>query len=341
MATIVSPSTAGVGSVSIVATVLNEAGSIDGLLAALLAQEYAFDEIIIVDGGSNDGTVALLQRWATRDARLKVHIESGANISHGRNVAIAKARGEIIAVIDGGCVPRPDWLSELLQPFADPAVGAVGGGFEVVADNRFEFYCGRMSLADPTAVEQQGMFYGRSSAFRRSVWQRAGGYPEWLYTGEDTLFALRVRSMPEVQVRHASRSVVQWRPRPTLRKMSKMFYLYGRGNGRIGNGSLGGTMYWLRNYALVLAGVLGSLLWLPALLLAALGLWTLWRGVVAPNLAQTRNVPGSVSDRWRYVPVIALLRNAATNLGYLRGWLEYRRRPEFRQKHEAYVSGSQ
>ena len=78
-----------------------------------------------------------------------------------------------------------------------------------------------------------------------------------------------------------------------------------------------------------------------ALVLAALGLWTLWRGVVAPNLAQTRNVPGSVSDRWRYVPVIALLRNAATNLGYLRGWLEYRRRPEFRQKHEAYVSGSQ
>lgn len=328
------------GGVSIVVTVLNEAGSIARLLDALLVQSASFDEIVVVDGGSRDSTVAILELYTARDPRLKVFVEPGANISRGRNIAIKKARGEIIAVIDGGCIPHVDWLTELLPAFADPAVGAVGGGFEPVANNRFEFYSGRMSLADPTAAEQQGMFYGRSSAFRRSVWQRAGGYPEWLYTAEDTLFALRVRAMPGVHVRYATHSLVQWWPRPTLYKMAKMFYLYGRGNGRIGNGSVGGTLYWLRQYMLLLAGATAGIVWPPALLLAVLGSWPLWRGVVAPNLQRMRGVAGAGADRWRYVPAIALVRNAATNLGYLRGWLEYRRQPEFREKYEAYVRES-
>jgi len=69
----------------------------------------------------------------------------------------------------------------------------------------------------------------------RRLWERVGGYPEWLYTAEDTLFALAAGRLAEYKVVYAPASVLYWRPRPTLRKMARMFYLYGRGNGRIQN----------------------------------------------------------------------------------------------------------
>jgi glycosyltransferase involved in cell wall biosynthesis len=56
--------------VSIVATVLNEAEDIGRVVPALLAQVPAATEVIIVDGGSADGTWEWLQSAAARDARL-------------------------------------------------------------------------------------------------------------------------------------------------------------------------------------------------------------------------------------------------------------------------------
>ena len=51
-------------SVSVVLTILNEAGSLNKLLGALMSQSCLPDEIIIVDGGSSDGSLAILQACA-------------------------------------------------------------------------------------------------------------------------------------------------------------------------------------------------------------------------------------------------------------------------------------
>jgi succinoglycan biosynthesis protein ExoA len=56
-----------------------------------------------------------------------------------------------------------------------------------------ERYSGLLSLPDHTSKEQEGLFYGRCSAFRRKAWELVGGYPEWLYTAEDSLFALSAK----------------------------------------------------------------------------------------------------------------------------------------------------
>jgi len=327
--------------VSVILTVLNEGQGMAELLEALLAQTTPPDEVVVVDGGSTDDTLKVLTETAQRDPRFKVFVEPGVNIARGRNIAISRAEGDVIAVTDGGCRPEPNWLEELLAPMRnDAAVGAVGGRFIPVAQGRFEHYCGQMSVPDLGGESQRGMFYGRSSAFRRRLWERVGGYPEWLYTAEDTLFALAAGRLAEYKVVYAPASVLYWRPRPTLRKMARMFYLYGRGNGRIQNGDLKGCLYWLRYYAaLGLTLVLGLLqpwLWLVS---GVIG-WHLYRTVAAPNLRLIEAASGNAADRYFYVPLIAVTRNLSTNLGFFRGWLEHRQGGQFKQKLDSYLKGT-
>src|SRR5437588_8353770 len=90
-------------SVSLIVTVLNEAASIAGLLDSISAQTRPPDEVVIADGGSHDGTPALIRAWGDgRPFPVQVLSEPGANISRGRNAASRAARGDWIACTDAG-----------------------------------------------------------------------------------------------------------------------------------------------------------------------------------------------------------------------------------------------
>ena len=97
--------------VSVITTVLNEAGSIGVLLGSLLRQTRLPGEVVLVDGGSTDGTLEVVECYA-RKASLPIRSlrVPGCNISEGRNAAIAAAHGEIIAVTDAGVRLAEDWL---------------------------------------------------------------------------------------------------------------------------------------------------------------------------------------------------------------------------------------
>jgi glycosyltransferase involved in cell wall biosynthesis len=324
--------------VSVILTVLNEEKGLPSLLNDLLAQSWPADEIVIVDGGSKDGTLEILRRFAGQHPRLKIFVEPGVNIARGRNIAISHARGDIIAVTDGGCHPDADWLRELMAPFQrDPSVDAVAGLTLPIATSRFGYYSGLLTVSNSLGPSQGSMFYGRSSAFRRALWRRVGGYPEWLYTAEDSLFALRAKKLG-AKIVTAPASHLYWYPRPTLPKTAKMFFLYGRGNGRIQWGDIRGTRYWLRYHALwmtmLIAGVFQPWLWL----LSGAVLAHLLRLTALPNMDQFKEADLRSTDRFFYVPLIVLTRNLFTNLGYLTGHIEYQRNRAFRERLADYMN---
>ena len=108
---------------SVIATVYNEGKSIDRLLDSLGRQTRLPDEIILCDGGSNDGTVEAIERFLaaqnTDFPDVTILVEAGANISQGRNRAIEAAQGPIIAVTDAGVRLSDDWLALLVQPWEE------------------------------------------------------------------------------------------------------------------------------------------------------------------------------------------------------------------------------
>lgn len=218
--------------VSVIMTVLNEGAAMRAVLDSLAAQTRPADEIVVCDGGSRDATLSVLQEYAAR-LPLRIIEVPGANISQGRNAAIRAASGEIIAVTDAGVRCKPDWLEKLTAPFAiSNPPSAIAGFFESDPRNTFEIALGATTLPEAREINPQTYLpSSRSVAFRKDVWERVGGYPEWLDFCEDVVFDLNVRRVFGPFAFQPA-ALVHFRPRPSLRAFAKQYYLYARGDGK-------------------------------------------------------------------------------------------------------------
>ena len=180
--------------VTVISTVLNEGEAIRRLMDSLVAQTRQPDEVVIVDGGSRDNTVTVIQEYAGR-LPLRVLVEPGANISRGRNVAIAAATGDVIASVDAGVWLEPQWLDKLVAPLAEagqrmPAQRGIGNsdtpassrqlpaavaGF-FVPDVRTTFEIAMGATVLPTVGEVKPESFlpsSRSVAFTKEAWATA------------------------------------------------------------------------------------------------------------------------------------------------------------------------
>jgi succinoglycan biosynthesis protein ExoA len=114
--------------ITLITTVLNDEKGIKDLFEGLIRQSMQPDEIIIVDGGSTDNTLDILNSFKDQFKQLKVFQAPDTNISQGRNIAIANSSNSIIAVTDAGCRPDNNWLLELTKPLLDnDKIHAVSG----------------------------------------------------------------------------------------------------------------------------------------------------------------------------------------------------------------------
>jgi glycosyltransferase involved in cell wall biosynthesis len=215
--------------VSLIATVKDGGPAVAEFLASVRGQTRAPDEVVIVDGGSRDGTLETLR--AAADVTL---IESpGANIAEGRNLAVRAATHDVIAVSDADCTLAPDWLEHLLAAVEDGADVAMGF-YRPIYRSFLEACSAAVSLPEEHEVNP-GRFMpsSRSIAFRREVFDRAGGYPEWLDIGEDMYLNHRLRELG-VRMDFVGSAVAFWRVRPTLPSTWRQYYRYARGDGVAG-----------------------------------------------------------------------------------------------------------
>lgn len=311
--------------VSVICTVLNEGPAIQKLLDSLARQTYPPDEIIFVDGGSRDDTVAVLQAYAmARHLPLRVLIEPGANISRGRNIAIEAAAGPIIASTDAGVRLDPRWLEELLKPFrANPGVAVVSGFFVPDPQTAFEVAMGATVLPALEDINPDTFLpSSRSIAFLKSSWQAAGRYPEWLDYCEDLIFDFRLRDKVG-PFAFAPQAVACFRPRSTLRAFFKQYYHYARGDGK--------ADLWRKRHAIRYFTYLVAL---PVLLIvmasslpwwgvggAILGAWGMFYRPYRRLPVLWQNLSGAEKVQAIFwVPIIRVTGDLAKMIGYPVGW---------------------
>ncbi len=215
---------------SLIVTVLDEADSIDELLESIAAQTRQPDEVVVVDGGSRDGTWQRLQTWT---ARLPLHLirAPGAGIARGRNLAIDAASASVIAVTDAGVRLEPDWLAQLHTALSDDT-DVVSGFFTAETSTTFEHALGATVLPAVKDIDHDTFLpSSRSVLFRRAAWAAVGGYPEWLDYCEDLVFDLTLKRAG-CRFAFAPQARVWFRPRGSLRAFFRQYFRYARGDGK-------------------------------------------------------------------------------------------------------------
>ncbi len=227
--------------VSVISTVLNERHRIDRMVPSLLALDPPAAEIVIVDGGSTDGTWEWLESAAREHPTLRAIRDESCSlknspgpISRGRNVAIAAATSDLIACADVGCTYRPDWLERIIAPIAQGTAEYTLGGS-----------C--LDMRDPTIWDlASAPFFGvkltqeapsksctaRSMAFTKELWQRVGGFPETAFFGEDTLFDLEARRATKPAFVEQAKAI--YRPQYSFAFMYQKFAGYSMSDGILG-----------------------------------------------------------------------------------------------------------
>jgi glycosyltransferase involved in cell wall biosynthesis len=220
--------------VTLVVTVRNEARSLGDFARGVLAQTRPPDEIVLVDGGSTDGTAEIAAEVFAGGPPVRVVSAPGANIAAGRNIGVSRASHPLIAVTDAGTVADPQWLERLLEPFRRPDVDVAAGFFRASGRTRMERSIAALITPQLWEVEPSEFLpSSRSVAFRVEAWSRAGGYPEWLQHCEDLVFDLALRDSG-ARFAFAPGAVVGWSARGSLRAFARQYYLYARGDGHAG-----------------------------------------------------------------------------------------------------------
>ena len=212
--------------VSLITTVKDEETTIMEFLKSISDQTKSPDEIVIVDGGSSDHTVELIESFP----KLRVTvIQEKSNIAKGRNIAIRSSRNEIIAVTDAGCRLRKDWLERITKFHADTDV--VAGNYKPILNSIFDAcQYSIMNLYKSDKTLDTFVISSRSLAFKKKVWEDVGGYPEWLNFSEDTYFHDKIKRGHH-KIRFERDAIVEWSQRRRLREIFRQFFLYMEGDG--------------------------------------------------------------------------------------------------------------
>ena len=226
--------------VSVILPVFNEEPVIARTLAALRASDYPNLEVIAVDDGSTDRTLAIMREHAASWPALTVITQPNGGKSIASNHGIMAARGEIVVTLDGDTLFEPQTVRMFARHFyaqdAKRPVGAVAGHVKV--GNRtglltmwqsLEYISGicvtRMGEGVAGAIS---IVPGACAAWRKEALQAAGGYShDTLAEDADLTMTLQKLGWAVVQENRA----VAWTEAPmTVRGLAKQRLRWTYGN---------------------------------------------------------------------------------------------------------------
>lgn len=328
--------------VTVAVPCLDEVGYIEGCIEQLRAQDYPADrfEIVVADGGSRDGTRALLSRLAAGEPRLRV-IDNPARIqAAGLNAILAVARGEILVRADVHADYAPDYLRACVEVLAETGADNVGGAARARARTEFQravvaalrsplSFGGSKYRDESNEGWVESVFPG---AFRREALERIGGFDARAVTAEDADVNQRIWESGG-RVWLSRRVVVHYYPRASLRDLARQYFRYGEGRAR---GLLkNGRFLSIRPAVPFLALASGALLSVVAPPVAALGLagYLAVTGVEAARVGRAAGAR-AVPVVWAIFPTLHVSHGA----GFAAGLVRYALHPDWPAARTARVS---
>lgn len=197
--------------VSVVVPARNEEKLLPRCLSALRQQEAGDFEIIVVDSASTDDTKKIARSFGARVIRLE---EPG--VARARQAGFEAADGDIIVSTDADAISSPDWLQQIVAPFADPAVVGVFGTIELTG-KRLWTSLGHTFFSGFQAVNLRvgrPLFCGPNFAVRRDAFLEVDGFRvngEYPDEAEDVILAQKIKERGKIVFQMRNKVIVSSR----------------------------------------------------------------------------------------------------------------------------------
>jgi succinoglycan biosynthesis protein ExoA len=222
--------------VSIIVPARNEERHLGDTLDALRAQDHPNIEIIVVDGGSTDGTVDVVKQHMVEDLRVQLQHNPQGITPISLNIAVAHARGEWLVRMDAHSQVDPGYVSAAVARLREGRWGGVGGrkdgvgttpaGRAIAAALGSRFGVGGSVYHH--GVTEREVDHIPFGAYPTALVRALGGWDERLVTNQDFEFDHRLRQtgaklLFDPQLR------IDWLSKQTVRDLYRQYRRYGRG----------------------------------------------------------------------------------------------------------------
>lgn len=256
-------------SVAVIIPVLDEARNIGRCIESLennSSPDLAI-ELIIIDGGSRDGTPEVVARLAEHYGNINLISSKVANISVQRNLGMASTKSDIVVIFSGHATAASNFIPTIVRKLVSsgPDVAGVGCGVRLPPDDRSmislssflvtKSILGGSAMRPYLTAQVEGPLASVPfCAYRRSVLERVGMFDVSNSFGDDADLNARIRQAGH-KLMFTPDTYVYYSPRATISRFALQMFRWGRARMRImvKNRRLGNPLYLMPMIAILYA----------------------------------------------------------------------------------------
>lgn len=222
--------------ISVILPVLNEEAHLQSAVHSILSQDYqGHIEVILAIGPSHDRTLEIAQDMSGRDSRVVIVDSPTGRTAAGLNLALNKSQSPVVVRVDGHAQIPQNYLRLVVEILNATGAVNVGGVMAAVGTTPFERAVAG-AMRSPLGVGASRFHTGGEAgevdtvylgAFRREALLAIGGFDERFTRAQDWELNFRLRENGGI-VYFDPRLHVTYRPRSTVRALSKQYFEYGR-----------------------------------------------------------------------------------------------------------------
>jgi glycosyltransferase involved in cell wall biosynthesis len=220
--------------ITVICPVRNEEESIEDVISFFITSEPKDKELLIIDGESNDDTVRIVQKYATKHPNIRILKNPDRFVPYALNRAIADSAGDPVIRLDAHTEYAEDYFLRIMDCFNRTGADIVGGPMRAVGRNQFQ---SAVAIATSSAFGVgNSAFHNENKegytesvylgAWRRTVFESIGLFDTEMLRNQDDEFHYRANSKG-LKVYLDPRIRSWYQPRDSAGKLWKQYFQYG------------------------------------------------------------------------------------------------------------------
>ena len=222
--------------VSLYIPIYNGESTIESVLKSVFKLSPGPDEIIIINDGSKDKTLSILEKYT--DQIKIVNNERNMGLAYSRNKGISESKNEDVASLDADVEVNPDWLNDLVNIKKKYSSAITGGKLREkykdrsIYDQWRHFHATQNSFGERDIDNLERPLAGSNTLLSKSAWKRVGGYENQYKTnGEDATFCQKLLNL-NFKISYSAKAISYHLRTDNLKSLadsSRRGYIYGAG----------------------------------------------------------------------------------------------------------------